>query len=282
MKNHRDKVIYTCITSAYDYLLDHKYINSDWDYICFTDTDFDKTELKSWQVKPLSYKDEDVRKTQRWHKINPHKLLNKYRYSIYLDANIEATKKDFFEVVEELIEDDTKVAFAKHPQRDCVYDEIEACIALKKDDPKIMRSQIDEIKSKGFPRHFGMYAGGIIFRQHNDDKVTKLMQNWWEMVEKYSYRDQLSLPYVLWQNKMSVTELPFTIFDNQNEPLYYWPHNKNYRKTIRSLNKKLQKSEQENVNLLNIIDELNRQVKSKNNIVRNVALKITKIGKKNV
>lgn len=30
-------VVYTCLTGGYDSLKEHRYIDNDWDYVCFTD-----------------------------------------------------------------------------------------------------------------------------------------------------------------------------------------------------------------------------------------------------
>ncbi len=30
-------VVYTCLTGGYDSLKEHRYVDDDWDYVCFTD-----------------------------------------------------------------------------------------------------------------------------------------------------------------------------------------------------------------------------------------------------
>lgn len=41
---------------------------------------------------------------------------------------------------------------------------------------------------------------GCMVRDHNDEFVKKLMNDWQNEIMKYSVRDQLSFPYVCWKN----------------------------------------------------------------------------------
>ena len=40
-------VVYTCLTGNYDTLREHKYLNKNWDYVCFTD---DEKLLAHWSM----------------------------------------------------------------------------------------------------------------------------------------------------------------------------------------------------------------------------------------
>jgi hypothetical protein len=46
--------------------------------------------------------------------------------------------------------------------------------------------------------------------------MEKLFDDWWEEVNKYSFRDQLSLPYVLWKHSI----VPHSLNDNINKNIY--------------------------------------------------------------
>lgn len=58
-----------------------------------------------------------------------------------------------------------------------MYDEAEACINFKKDDPEIIRAQIDRYKREGYKADNGLIANGIMFRKHNDQKLIKIMED---------------------------------------------------------------------------------------------------------
>ncbi len=70
-----------------------------------------------------------------------------------------------------------------------------------------MKKQIDLIRKDGFPSNYGLFENNIIFREHHDRDVIKIMNDWWRWVENYSRRDQLSLTYVLWKNNFQVSPL---------------------------------------------------------------------------
>nr|MBQ0091006.1 hypothetical protein [Candidatus Enterousia merdequi] len=91
-QKHKNKigVIYTCITGEYDNLIQHKCVNNNFDYVCFTDN---KKLLQSgivngWVIKKLKYNKSDDIRNARWHKIHPEKLFSQYDYSIWIDGNL--------------------------------------------------------------------------------------------------------------------------------------------------------------------------------------------------
>lgn len=69
-KRKTDKVIYTCLTGNYDNLINHYYINPDWDYICFTDNEnlLKSSENGIWQIRKLIYSKLSPSLNNRWHK----------------------------------------------------------------------------------------------------------------------------------------------------------------------------------------------------------------------
>lgn len=235
MSKAKKKVIYTCITGKYDELLNHDYTDNDWDYICFSDTIQQNDTNSSWRIQPLYYKEGDDTRINRWHKINAHLCLEDYEYSIYIDANIDILSREFFDIIEEHQKSSSTFSVMRHPARDCVYDEYEVCVALNKDDPLIMQSQINIYREQGYPEHRGLYASSILYRKHFDEKIVSVMEEWWKWLESYSRRDQLSLPYVLWLQKYDPDILPFKYGLGKSGPLYFYPHSGNLKAYTRQL-----------------------------------------------
>ena len=208
-----NKVIYTCISGEYDTLMEPEYISEGYDYVCFTDQPF---KSKVWQIRPipeeLSYLSEVKR--QRCIKIKPHRYLPEYDFSVWVDANI-SLKGDINTFINENCSNEGAVLYVgKHPQRDCVYQEGEACIKIKKDTKENVNRQLNAYKKEGFPEHYGLPQTGIMLRYHNDESCKMLMETWWEQVERYSHRDQLSFSYALWKNQdIKIMYLSETIFN---------------------------------------------------------------------
>jgi glycosyltransferase involved in cell wall biosynthesis len=217
MANKKSGVIYTCITGGYDDLKNHTYIDQDWDYICFSDDlSIGNENNSSWQIRPLFFDKLDNVRNQRWHKLHPHILFPEYEKSIWIDGNLDVLNEGLFDDVQKIVENRQLMSIPPHPKRTCIYDEFEACIVMGKDDPSVMREQIDLIRKDAFPENLGLFETSIVFRIHNDKRIIKAMDDWWWWVKKHSRRDQLSLTYVLWKNNLSAVPLTDVSYRNGN------------------------------------------------------------------
>ena len=196
------KVIYSCITGGYDDVPVHKYVAPDWDYVLFTDNKelIAKGRCAHWIIRPLVFNKLTNVKNNRWHKINTHKLFPEYDVSIYLDGNIIVNNSGLFKVVEKLIADNVLIGVPNHPHRKCIYDEAKVIKKRKIDLPKIVNAEIKVLKADKYPKKNGLSENNILFRQHN--KIQNTLDLWWNMVETYSKRDQLSFCYALWKTNI--------------------------------------------------------------------------------
>lgn len=196
-------VLYTCITGNYDGLLQHHYISPDWDYFCFTDQQnlLEQKTVGHWQIKPLRQQTANPQLTGRWHKIHPHLLLPEYEQCLYLDGNINVLSPYLFELVKEK-QDKFVLGQFIHPVRDCIYDELLACLAGKKEKKAKLENVKNLLLQNHFPARWGLSETGILFRKHKDPLCIKIMNDWWYMLENYSVRDQVSLMYILWKNNL--------------------------------------------------------------------------------
>jgi len=228
---HKDYkiVIYTCITGNYDDLLEPKFISKNCDYICFTDN----KELNSnvWNIKPMPNELSKLSfvKQQRNIKINAHKYLSEYDISIWVDSSVDLLG-DINNLIDTLNFDTYNIFVGKHPHRDCIYDEAEACIKLKKDTTENINNQIQYYKNEAFPQHYGLAQTNILIRKHNDKDCIKLMHSWWKMVNRFSHRDQLSLSFCMW--KLNYNKLFFLDKNIFNSTYFLWHANKHYTTNI--------------------------------------------------
>lgn len=238
--NKNRKVVYTCITGRYDELSNHSFTpEKGWDYICFSDINLSNEANKKWSLKQLKFRNLDNSRNQRWHKINAHQILNEYDYSLYVDANINIVSSKLFKIIDNLIEKSSRIAFPPHPQRNCIYDEFEACKELNKDDTSTMKEFMEYARGIGYPTHNGLYASGIILRRHNDEKIIKTMERWWDYIKGYSLRDQLSLPVALREEGITSDLINIGIFNKSEGVIRFWPHNYKSRAVIESLEQRL-------------------------------------------
>ena len=194
------KAIYTCITGAYDALIEPEYLSPGWDYICFTDN----PELTSniWKIKPLPMETEGLSqvKKQRFVKINPHITLPDYDISVWVDGNVNI-KGNLNEFLAKHLIDGTSVYVPKHPARNCIYDESKVVLAMRKDKKEIVEPQMERYKNEGFPKDYGLLQSNILLRRHNEPDCIRLMEAWFNELKNNSHRDQLSFNYALWKNE---------------------------------------------------------------------------------
>ena len=228
IQKKNNKVIYTCVTNNYDDISIHSYIDDSWDYICFTDSEYliNRGYFGNWKIKPLEFDKLDNTRNNRWHKMHPHVLFQKYERSLYVDANLNIKTPYLFECIFEKEKQNIKLSIPPHYLRTCLYDEANIIKDYKLEDVSIVENQINLYESEGFPKDYGLSENNIIYRKHNDEKIISIMNDWWKMIENYSKRDQLGISYILWKNNLNpdyLTGEP-TRLDKVN--FFYNPHKK--------------------------------------------------------
>lgn len=192
-------VVYTAIFGDYDVLINPRNPNQNIDYICFTDDNNLNSEV--WTIRQFNREQLSDTLKNRKVKILPHKFLHSYNYSVYVDGNIHITD-DIKDLIEQYVDHD--FAAPTHYLRDCIYDEVEVCIKQGKGDADIIYQQIERYKAEGFPENYGLSANSVLFRNHHGPDVRTLMEAWWDEVNNWSSRDQLSLPYMAWKHNFDI------------------------------------------------------------------------------
>jgi hypothetical protein len=198
-------VIYTAITNNYETLQNPDVIDSRVKYICFTDQPLWLSLINDtvWQIKRIPNNSLDSTRKARQVKILSHVFLNEFNcdYSVWIDGNINIIG-NIFELIDTY--NDFKILGFKHYVRDCIYQEFDACLKDGKDNPEVMRKQIEKYRKEGFPEHYGLFETNVLIRKHSDANIKQLMTSWWHEVQEYSKRDQLSLTYVTWRENFHV------------------------------------------------------------------------------
>jgi len=213
--------VYTAITGKFNNKLRPplKPVGPDVDLICFSDCLWQAPD--PWRLLPPAWEHAtNSRRTARYHKMMPHLVLPGYDYWIWMDGN-QQLADDPKALVQTYLSDDVNFASYRHPQRRCVYEELEACVKLKKDDPSIMRGQVARYKDEGYPTLNGMIETTVVIRRHCAE-VVKLNAAWWDEIRQGSLRDQLSLSYVLWKQRVRINYVK----GQRDRPVHfkYHPH----------------------------------------------------------
>ncbi len=196
------RVVYTSLVGKYDSLNNPKYIMQDWDYICFSNNIM-KRNGSIWEIRPIPFQHNDDTILSRYSKINPHLVLPEYEYSLYIDANIEFLDDSIERRITELISKDVLISAIPHPYRNCIYQEAQICIELGLDTRAKIEKLIKFLKDERYPENNGLFENGLIFRRHNTPLITSMSKDWWDLLLRFSRRDQLSFGYVLWRKNIN-------------------------------------------------------------------------------
>jgi hypothetical protein len=225
----KDTVVYTAIIGDYDELKDPLIIDKDVDYVCFTDSYKIKSNI--WKVIKVDYLYRDPRRTARLLKVLPHKIFNRHKINLWVDASflIKGSIKNFCKKFY-----NNSLSCFPHNERDCVYEEIDD--AIYKDRVKILRQQAEDYKKEGLPKNFGLISSGILLRNNLNEKVSRLMNFWANQIDLYSSRDQVSFSYCIWKLEEKYFSIPLNIFKNDyfehiNHPKFIF-YGKNSKKII--------------------------------------------------
>ncbi len=180
--------VFTAVIGGYDTVREPTVIDPAADYFLFTDGEVPAGSV--WQKRSFDFAAADATRMARFVKTHPHRYFPEHDWSIWMDGNLRlaALPEDF--VSEENADGD--IIAWHHPDRDCVYDELEECLALDKDDPAVMRQQIARLRASGYPEHSGLITSCMMVYRHRRAEVAALLDDWWEMIESGSRRDQLS------------------------------------------------------------------------------------------
>lgn len=222
------QLIYTINFNNYDWLKSPVVVNKDkFDYICFTDN----PNLHSNVYKIVVIKENlPPHILARKIFINSHIYASEYDASMSLGGQIQLNCNINFDILNSF-----DISIKQHPYRHCAYDEADIVIRAQKDNRDKVQAQVKYYEQEQFPRDFGLWETGIMIRKNNDNiKTTE--QEWWKLINTYSYRDQLSLPFVLWKYQQqldlklytmgwNMMNCPLNSPNDRSRPFIIYPHN---------------------------------------------------------
>jgi len=222
------RVIYTAICGDYDKLLEPVSVPENIDFICFTDQDF---YSDVWKIRPIEVETNGPRYTARKYKILAHRFLGGYEESVWVDGNI-TVRGDINEAFDTYLSD-TNMAVYDHAytndSRSSVKEEFQSLLSMAEKEKKFvntttMKAQMQHYNDRGFPDEEGLISSMIMFRRHNKDDVTMVMEEWWEQIKQFSERDQLSFNYAAWKHS-----LDFSYIREDSRSNKYFKHNPHLR-----------------------------------------------------
>lgn len=171
-------------------------------HVMFTDNP--ELKCEGWELF-LVEPEKDLLRQSRKIKLCPHLYIDADLY-VYLDANQEI-QHDLTSLLNSF---KRGLMTVRHPVRSCVYEEIEQCRALKKAHHKTLIAQQKAYQREEMPANTGMFANGFFVRDRSFDQFC---ERWYEEIEKYSHRDQISFAYLVWKYQPEIMVVEHQIRD---------------------------------------------------------------------
>jgi hypothetical protein len=198
------KILYTAIIGNYDSLepVEERF-HDGWKLRCFTDQPINSDH---WKIIQIDRGDIPAVAMARKIKILSHDYLPDAGVSIWVDANRKI--KAPLDLIMKRLGHKDFICF-RHPKRDCVYQEMEACLKYKKADPQKIALQRVAYLNQGIPSHLGLQYTGLLLRHHTE-RTIQINRLWWELMKEHdTWRDQLTLPLVFWKSKIDPPVLSY-------------------------------------------------------------------------
>jgi hypothetical protein len=158
--------------------------------VYFTDNPKIKSDL--WDVRLMPTKRRDSRIEAKWYKMHPH-VLFPGETTIWIDGNYKlvGNPRPLMNLFPDML------LFGHAGKRICAYEEMDACIKKQAEQVDVIAKQKESYESRGFPKDYGLFQGNAIIRR-DSETIKEFNQLWWQMVNMWSARDQISMPYAIW------------------------------------------------------------------------------------
>ena len=189
--------VYTVMVGDYDNIRQPLVVDDRFDYYLFTD--IKQVDIVGvWHIRDIDYYNEDKTRMSRFPKMKPNIVLPDYDAWLYIDANLQVAEQRLYDTFVQLFNDGVEWGYVKHGSTDCAYEEAYWSIADGLESDHKMLDYCHFLRAEGFPKHYGLYFNNLIYRKHTDT-VNKVDDLWWSLYERFTRRDQLSLPYAFWK-----------------------------------------------------------------------------------
>lgn len=203
-----DYAVLTATYDHYDSLKSFPAQSVDCETICLTD-DPDLVD-PTWKII-VEPSDLHPNRAAKRAKCTPWEYTNA-DFVIWIDASVRVRSADF---VQDLVALADPIAQFLHPDRDCIYDEAWASRGMGKYTNEPIDQQMAEYRHAEHPKNWGLWATGVIVRQRTPE-VEQFGRDWLAEINRLTFQDQLSEPFVLRQHGLRPSTIPGYVFGHQN------------------------------------------------------------------
>ncbi|MCR4665733.1 MAG: glycosyltransferase [Desulfovibrio sp.] len=217
-------MIFSAVSKDYDSVKIPHVPDPHCDYILFSDTP--KRETGLWQIRPIPFWNQDPTRITRYVKLHPHLLCPGYKAAMWVDQNVLLLDV-FHREIEDFLASDCPIGTFYHPTRAGFHEESLACMQLHKDSMDTLKRQLACYMGEKVPED-GLYYTNVVLFNLSHPLLPSLLAAWWAEIERFSKRDQISLPYALKKVNASCHPLARRGICAGNHPKFgVLPHDRN-------------------------------------------------------
>ena len=205
-------ILYSAITGGYDEIIEPEYVG-DLEYILLTDK-APKGYKGKWQIREIPNPDNlPANRFARYLKMHPYEFFPDYDWSVYIDGK-QKIVGDFREYVRLFGKKSGMICFP-HYDTNTLKAQADAIISNKKAPEQELIRQLENYKKRGYKDKGYMAETACIVRDHHDEKLKKVMDDWWKEIISYNHnRDQMSFDYVCWKNDYDYDLCNHLVYNN--------------------------------------------------------------------
>jgi hypothetical protein len=186
-----------------------------WDYYLFTN--IDKKEFNtSWNIININKEYSCNKLTAKFIKWKKHEILKEYDIIIWIDGYLipNIINSYYFPIYIKML-DNYSILFSKHPYIDCIYDECNNIIKYKRDSIENVNKNRIVFMNENMPKKIGIPNSNVIIFDNKNEELHILCSQIFDFMIDKSFRDQISISYILWKNNYK----KYRIINKLNENL---------------------------------------------------------------
>jgi hypothetical protein len=179
------------------------------DFVAFVDeaTRRSLPAQSTWAVHPIESGELPPERAAKRCKILPHRLFPHKQYSLWIDSTILIRYPFGTPRLVASFLADADLCLFRHTRRRCLFEEAEWCCERGRDDASLIQSQVARYRREGHPPSSGLAEATVLLRRHTPS-MAAFDEAWWGEIERGSWRDQISFPYLVRQRSFSPSYFP--------------------------------------------------------------------------
>ena len=186
--------LYRCMFGNYDFVIPDFKMFGNIDYYLFTDNP--SISIKNYKTILVKRQFSNASLDNRYIKIILPRVLYTYSLTIYMDMNIQISG-DILILINEFINSRREIGLFSHPYKNSIEDEVALCLSKKKCNESDLKEEMEYYSSLNLEKKVDFITeNSIIFRKKHSKKMTEAMSQWFDLVKKFSGRDQISFPTI--------------------------------------------------------------------------------------